>query len=392
MLRTWSNERSGVSLCGIQIWTVEVSYRPCNQAERHSSSTMKLWPSLYLHFPLERLITITSLLEYLKDAVSDAVGDSSSRRSRFALFSFFCFFRFFSPLSATEKDYRCIICWYITQMHKIQIRGSKLCTKWRLLAQSFCHKINPLQSWRILLQSPNERLPQRQEYLLLQLDAFLCWKLVNEERKLPEIQNAHERCNSSPWHSKMYCACANAFLNENITQTITLMRKTSRQSQYLVLRMLPPCVSKWDEINLTFIHIESIPRHRCCTRNPRCEIAASVWQIEPPVNASSKANCNLMGEGVNGHGSHKLRTKAVMNLLTMLLMVGTHTPNLVTTTALHCACCRRTFNVIRQSVQAKNLPWEWISRYVHDGRRYFLAFFGKNSTAKLSKWIIFNEQ
>ncbi len=81
-----------------------------------------------------------------------------------------------------------------------------------------------------------------------------------------------------------------------------------------------------------------------------------------------------------------------MNLLTTLLMVGTHTPNLVTTTELHCACSRRTFNVIRQNVHAKNLPWEWISRYVCYGWRYFLAFFGQNSTARLSKWIIFNEQ
>ena len=48
--------------------------------------------------------------------------------------------------------------------------------------------------------------------------------------------------------------------------------------------------------------------------------------------------------------------------------------------------------MIRQNVQAKNLPWEWISRYVRDGRRYFLTFFGQNSTARLSKWIIFNEQ
>ncbi len=81
-----------------------------------------------------------------------------------------------------------------------------------------------------------------------------------------------------------------------------------------------------------------------------------------------------------------------MNLLTTLLMVGTHTPNLVTTTALHCACSRRTFNVIRHNVHAKNLPWEWISRYVCYGQCYFLTFFGQNSTARLSKWIIINEQ
>ena len=48
--------------------------------------------------------------------------------------------------------------------------------------------------------------------------------------------------------------------------------------------------------------------------------------------------------------------------------------------------------MIRQNVHAKNLPWEWISRYVCYGWRYFLAFFGQNSTARLSKWIIFNEQ
>ncbi len=59
MLWTWSNERSGGSLCRIQIWAVEVSYRPRNQAKSHSSSTRKLSPSLYLHFPLEWLITIT---------------------------------------------------------------------------------------------------------------------------------------------------------------------------------------------------------------------------------------------------------------------------------------------------------------------------------------------
>ncbi len=81
-----------------------------------------------------------------------------------------------------------------------------------------------------------------------------------------------------------------------------------------------------------------------------------------------------------------------MNLLTTLLMVGTHTLNLVTTITLHCACYRRTFNVIRKKVQTKNLPWEWISCYVRDGWHYFLAFFGQNSTARLSKWIIFNEE
>ncbi len=34
MLRTWSNERSGASLCRIQIWAVEVSYRLCNQGKK----------------------------------------------------------------------------------------------------------------------------------------------------------------------------------------------------------------------------------------------------------------------------------------------------------------------------------------------------------------------
>ncbi len=236
------------------------------------------------------------------------------------------------------------------------------------------------------------KIPRKAGILTLGTGRLLCTKVWDEGRKLSQIQKTHGRCTCSPWCSKMYCACANAFLNENITQTIMLMKKTSQQSWYLVLHMLPPCMWKRDEINSTFVDIGSIPQHRCCTRNSHCEIATSVWQIEPPVNATSKANCNWIGKGVNGHGSHKLRTKAMMNLLTTLLMVGTHTLNFVTTITLHCACYRRTFNVIGHNVQAKNMPWEWISHYVRDSQCYFLTFFGQNSTARLSKWIIFNEE
>ncbi len=61
-----------------------------------------------------------------------------------------------------------------------------LCSKWQLLAQSFRHELNPLQSQQILLRSPNERWLERQEYLLLQLDAFCAqnlWMKVKNCRK-----------------------------------------------------------------------------------------------------------------------------------------------------------------------------------------------------------------
>ena len=47
----------------------------------------------------------------------------------------------------------------------------RICSKWQLLAQSFHHELNPLQSQRMLLRLLNERFLERQEYLLLELDS-----------------------------------------------------------------------------------------------------------------------------------------------------------------------------------------------------------------------------
>ncbi len=64
----------------------------------------------------------------------------------------------------------------------------RFCTKWQLLAQSFHHELNPLQSQRILLRSPNERLLVRQEYLLLQLDAFCAENLETKSKNCPKFK------------------------------------------------------------------------------------------------------------------------------------------------------------------------------------------------------------
>ncbi len=53
----------------------------------------------------------------------------------------------------------------------------RVCSKWQLLSQAFCHNLNLPQSQKMLLWLPKERFPEKLRYLLLQLPASCGQKL-----------------------------------------------------------------------------------------------------------------------------------------------------------------------------------------------------------------------